>query len=303
MSRSASIQARLGFVEPLLTAEAFSTVIASLIAKVCGDLERAGQGARRLDLLFERVDGSVQAIRIGTARPVRDARHLGRMLDERLERVDPGLGVEAMRLVVPRPMPWVSCRPRSSLVAEASPDWPRWWIGWPIGWARRRCIASRRWKVTCRNDRCVEVPASVAASRARRLAGGSAAAGAAARSAAAGRCDGAAAGSSAGGLHLAAGASPGAPRRWAGTHRRGVVEARPGMGVGARLFPGGGRRRPPFLAVPARQWRAMRRPAICAGSCTGCFRSRDHGGDSVSLQTLRLTAWRMPDAFMAILSA
>ncbi|MGD0104647.1 MAG: DNA polymerase Y family protein, partial [Rhodopila sp.] len=96
----ALIQARLAFVEPLLTAEAFSSVIVRLVATVCGDLERAGKGARRLDLLFERVDGSVQAIRVGTARPVRDAPHLGRMLDERLERVDPGLGVEAMRLVV-----------------------------------------------------------------------------------------------------------------------------------------------------------------------------------------------------------
>ncbi len=94
------IQARLSFVEPLLTPEAFATVIARLTALVCADLERAGRGARRLDLVFERVDGSVQAIRVGSARPGRDARHLARMLDERLEQVDPGLGVEAMRLVV-----------------------------------------------------------------------------------------------------------------------------------------------------------------------------------------------------------
>ena len=96
------IQARLIFVEPLLTAPAFSAVIARLTALVCGDLEKAGQGARRLDLLFERVDGVTPTIRIGTARPSRDARHLARMLDERLDRIDPGLGIEAMRLVVTR---------------------------------------------------------------------------------------------------------------------------------------------------------------------------------------------------------
>jgi protein ImuB len=118
----ASIHARLGFVEPLLTAEAFSTVITRLVALVCGDLERAGRGARRLDLRFERVDGSVQAIRVGTARPVRDARHLGRMLDERLERVDPGLGVEAMHLIVAIADPLGFEQASSSLVAEASPD-------------------------------------------------------------------------------------------------------------------------------------------------------------------------------------
>jgi len=118
----ALIQARLAFVEPLLTAEAFSSVIVRLVATVCGDLERAGKGARRLDLLFERVDGSVQAIRVGTARPVREARHLGRMLDERLERVDPGLGVEAMRLVVALADPLGAVQTASSLVGEVSPD-------------------------------------------------------------------------------------------------------------------------------------------------------------------------------------
>jgi protein ImuB len=118
----ALIQARLGFVEPLLTAEAFSTVIASLVPQVCSDLERAGLGARRLDLRFERVDGSVQAIRIGTARPVRDAHHLARMLDERLECVDPGLGVEAMHLIVAMGDTLGFVQTTSSLVAEPPPD-------------------------------------------------------------------------------------------------------------------------------------------------------------------------------------
>ena len=116
----ASIQVRLTFMEPLLTADAFSTVIARLAALVCDDLERAGLGARRLDLLFERVDGSVQAIRIGTARPGRDARHLGRMLTERLERVDPGLGVEAMRLIAAATDPLAF--EQVSLVEPAAPD-------------------------------------------------------------------------------------------------------------------------------------------------------------------------------------
>lgn len=118
----ASIQARLTFVEPLLTAEAFSTVITRLVVLVCGDMERAGLGARRLELLFERVDRSVQAIHIGTARPARDTRHLGRMLDERLERVDPGPGVEAMHLIVAAADPLGFIQTSSSLLADASPD-------------------------------------------------------------------------------------------------------------------------------------------------------------------------------------
>lgn len=92
---------RLAFVEPLATAESFRLAIAELVRAVCVHLEETGQGARRLDLLFERVDGAVQAISIGTARPVRGDAHLARLLGEKIETVDPGLGVDAMHLLVP----------------------------------------------------------------------------------------------------------------------------------------------------------------------------------------------------------
>lgn len=94
------VAARLGFVEPLLTAESFAAVIDRLLEEVASRLEATGRGARRLELGFERVDGSVQTLRVATARPVRDARQLSRLFADRLETVDPGLGVEAMRLLV-----------------------------------------------------------------------------------------------------------------------------------------------------------------------------------------------------------
>ena len=96
------IAARLGFVEPLLTADGFAAVIARLVDDVCGRLDTAGLGARRLELRFERVDGTDATIRVATSRPVRGAAHLVRLLSDRLETVDPGLGVEAMRLAVRR---------------------------------------------------------------------------------------------------------------------------------------------------------------------------------------------------------
>jgi protein ImuB len=116
------ISRRLAFVEPLVTAEAFATVTARLARSVCRRLDHAGLGACRLDLLFERVDGSVQAIRVGTARPVRDPLHLARLLDERLETVDPGLGVEAMRLSIPLADPLAQAQSGSLLTDEAPPD-------------------------------------------------------------------------------------------------------------------------------------------------------------------------------------
>ncbi len=88
------------FVEPLSTAEAFVAVILVLVREACSLLEQRGEGARRLELVFERVDATAQVVRIGTSRPVRDVRHLARLLDERVEEVDPGPGVGAMRLVV-----------------------------------------------------------------------------------------------------------------------------------------------------------------------------------------------------------
>jgi len=88
-----------GFVEPISTAEAFAAVILVLVGEACRRLEQRGEGARRLDLVFERVDATLQGVRVGTARPVRDVRHLGRLLDERIEEVDPGPGVQASGLV------------------------------------------------------------------------------------------------------------------------------------------------------------------------------------------------------------
>jgi len=96
-----TISIRRTFVEPIATAEAFAAVILALVGEACAMLQARGAGARTLDLVFERVDGSAQVVRIGTARPVRGPMHLARLLDERIETVDPGLGVEAMRLVLP----------------------------------------------------------------------------------------------------------------------------------------------------------------------------------------------------------
>ena len=134
----AAVQHRLGFVEPLLTAEAFATVIDTLTETVCAALDRAGLGARRLDLVFERVDATMQAIRIGLSRPARAPRHLARLLVERLEMVDPGLGVEAMRLVVSLAERLTPVQTRTALIEEDEPD-----IGALVDHLRNRFGAAR----------------------------------------------------------------------------------------------------------------------------------------------------------------
>jgi protein ImuB len=90
--------ATLAFVEPISTPENLQRVIAKLCETLTRDLELRGIGARRLDLVFQRVDNITQAIRIGTSRPNRDQKHLGKLLGERLVLVDPGFGIERATL-------------------------------------------------------------------------------------------------------------------------------------------------------------------------------------------------------------
>ena len=113
------IQVRRAFPEPISTTESFAAVTVILVDAACLALERRGAGARTLDLLFERVDSTVQALRAGTSRPSRDPRHLARLLHERIERVDPGHGVEAMRLVLPVVEPLAASQRRAELGGPA----------------------------------------------------------------------------------------------------------------------------------------------------------------------------------------
>lgn len=91
--------ARRGLLEPIVTPEAIGQVIADLLEDLVSELTRIGKGARRLDCHFQRVDGHLQAVRIGTAAPTRDAGHMAKLLKARIDQIEPGLGIEAMTLI------------------------------------------------------------------------------------------------------------------------------------------------------------------------------------------------------------
>ena len=109
-------RARRGFMEPISTPEAFGCVLSDLVDDAVGQLVRVGRGARRLDCLFHRVDGHVQAVRVSTATPSRDVAHLAKLLRAKVETVEPGLGIEAMTLVVSLAEP-MSTRQGEALVS------------------------------------------------------------------------------------------------------------------------------------------------------------------------------------------
>ncbi len=89
---------RLALPEPSDAPKAIALGLEALILALCRRLEERGQGARRLVFTLYRADGSLGRLRLGTSRPSRDPQHLKRLFAQRLERVDPGFGVEVMTL-------------------------------------------------------------------------------------------------------------------------------------------------------------------------------------------------------------
>jgi protein ImuB len=115
-------QARCVFAEPIAAAETIARYTEKLVIALCADMETKGVGARRIDLLFTRVDNSIQAVRVGLAQPVRDVKRLTRLLCDKIETVDPGFGIELMTLVASAAEPLEHRQAISSLVEEAEPD-------------------------------------------------------------------------------------------------------------------------------------------------------------------------------------
>jgi protein ImuB len=93
------VTARLGWPEPIGRAEDIAAATSELLARLCGALEREGQGVQRLALTLHRADGRVVRLVAGTSRPVRDPPHLFRLLALELEGAEVGeFGVEFLLL-------------------------------------------------------------------------------------------------------------------------------------------------------------------------------------------------------------
>ncbi|AWJ85362.1 DNA polymerase [Azospirillum sp. TSH58] len=94
--------ARLALPEPLTTADAIAEALRRLLATLCAGLEKTGEGARRLRLELHRVDRRLedapQTLAIGTGHPVRRPDALMRLFAQKLDRVEPGPGLELMVL-------------------------------------------------------------------------------------------------------------------------------------------------------------------------------------------------------------
>jgi len=91
--------ARLAFAEPISAPEDMARVTADVTARLCARLESEGQGGRRFEIAFHRVDGKALPLTIGLSLPGRDAVRIAKLFAPRLETVDPGFGVEVVTLM------------------------------------------------------------------------------------------------------------------------------------------------------------------------------------------------------------
>lgn len=96
------LRAERRLLEPVATAEAIAQVMGDLVGDLVAALQARGEGLRAAVLEAVRVDGDAQRLAFGTARATRDAAHLQRMLAMRIERIEPGLGIETMTLTALR---------------------------------------------------------------------------------------------------------------------------------------------------------------------------------------------------------
>jgi protein ImuB len=116
------IEVRRNFGEPIAAAETIARYTGKLVIQLCAALEAKGLGAKRLDLLFHLVDNRIEAIRIGTALPLRDAKRLTRLFCDKIETIDPGFGIEVMRLAATLAEPLPPKQTIISLTEEPEAD-------------------------------------------------------------------------------------------------------------------------------------------------------------------------------------
>jgi protein ImuB len=116
------VEVRRVFAEPIAAPETIHRYLAKLVVQLCAALEERGLGARRLDLLFGRVDDRVWAVRVGTSTATRDVKRLTRLLGDKIETVEPGFGIETIRLAATLAEPLNPKQTISSLTEEPEAD-------------------------------------------------------------------------------------------------------------------------------------------------------------------------------------
>jgi protein ImuB len=113
------VEVARSFQEPIGAAETIAKYVRRLVGELTDKLEERGLGVRRSDLVVYRVDNTLQCLRAGLAKPVRDPARLSKLLCDRIENIDPGFGIEKMVLVAVMAERLEEKQVASSLIDEA----------------------------------------------------------------------------------------------------------------------------------------------------------------------------------------
>ncbi|MBX4899426.1 MULTISPECIES: Y-family DNA polymerase [Rhizobium] len=116
------VEVQKSFAEPIGAPETIEKYVSRLVRQLCLELEKRGLGVRRADLIVHRVDNTLQSLRAGTAKPVRDIAWLTKLFRDRIERIEPGFGIEKLSLAAIIAEPLIETQSASSLIEEQVTD-------------------------------------------------------------------------------------------------------------------------------------------------------------------------------------
>lgn len=84
--------------EGVATAEGIAAALSNLLEQTCQRLQNEHKGVRYLVFDCFRVDGDVQTVEVGTSKPSQNPVHLFRLFSDKLDKIEPALGIEQFRL-------------------------------------------------------------------------------------------------------------------------------------------------------------------------------------------------------------
>jgi protein ImuB len=94
-------QEQLPCIEPIKTAVGIEIALKTLLEILCLRLQRESKGLRQCHFTGLRLDGQAEKISIGTSRPSRNALHLFKLLENKIQSIEPDLGIDLFILEAP----------------------------------------------------------------------------------------------------------------------------------------------------------------------------------------------------------
>lgn len=91
-------QERLTALDPIVTATGIEIALTQLLDKITTLLDKEGKGLRRAVFTIHRLDGSRQALTVGTIRPSANPRYLFKLFEPSIETLAPRSGIEVFTL-------------------------------------------------------------------------------------------------------------------------------------------------------------------------------------------------------------